>query len=389
MISPNHDSHEIRASILDVCLQLGALDSSNPVADWMFSEPSSSGPQSNEEKRYGSRFHERISPSLQWEGMTPVLHVQERHNPLSVVRFKPTSKSKSKPNTDPHHPDSALNERTVRRETGFSSLRSFFRRISVQKPEYRYHDVDKDAYNDGGRVLTNSRSLLRSKHHSGAERLTVPSVHGDSSPMPRSPLWASSSYEPQPIATPAANVLNDDRYSSDSDSDDDWEEIEIRPQSFLYALQHENKLPPGRRLKKNPRKNSPEQYARADNILSGKPFSFAIPRPHTPKGRRSTLRPLAVYGTHHSDANAQSLSTSTPPSPVILVTPADTPPCTPLINAAFQSPREPQLVHRPSMGYHNQFFVRDPQPATQKFASSLPPSSPSSPLGLRHPTPPL
>jgi len=388
MVPSNYDSHEIRASILDVCLQLGALDSNNPIADWIFSDPASSSRQSDEDMRHGSRFHERISPSLQWEEIVPVLHVKERRTPLSVVRFMPASKSKSKPNTDSHHPESALNERTTRRETGFSSLRSFFRRVSAQRPEYRHHDVNKDAYADGGQASTNSRSLSHSKYHSAAKRLTVPSVHGNSSPMPRSPLWTS--YEPRPIATPAVNLLDD---SSGSHSDDDWEEVEIRPQSFLYALQHENILPPARRLRKKQRNLTPEQYAKGESIPSGNihhNFRFAIPRPNTLKSRRSTLRPLAVYGTHRPNASARSLSTSAPSSPFALVAPADTP-STPSI--AFESPREPQLVHRPSMGYHNQFFVRDsPQPITQKLAPSLLPESPSSPRHQvcdRYPTPPL
>ena len=395
MIPSNHDSHEIRASILDVCIQLGVLDSNSPVADWMFSDSAPSNRQSEERKRHGSRFHERVSPSIQWEEMAPALHVKERRTPLSIVRFKPTSKAKSKPNTDSHHPETTSNERQARRETRFSSLRSFLRRASAQRPEYNYHEINKDAYS--GQASTNSRSLLQSEHHSGAVHLTVPSVHGSSSPMPRSPSWEGSSYEPQPIATPPVNLLDDPCYSSDSHSDDDWEKIELRPQSFLYALQHQNNLPPPRRLKKKQRRASTEQYERGESITSRKAhrsFSFAIPRPNTSKSTRSTLRPLAVYGTqfHHSDANAQS------PSPVVLVTPADTPPPTPLTATAFESPREPQLVHRPSMGYHNQFFVRaNPQLVTQKLLPSLPPSPLSTSRGhqvsagprIRHPTPPL
>jgi hypothetical protein len=63
MLQSRHDSSPIRGSILDVCMQLGALDSNNPIADWMFNDPAFSSQQGDGAnlKRHGSWFHERIS----------------------------------------------------------------------------------------------------------------------------------------------------------------------------------------------------------------------------------------------------------------------------------------------------------------------------------------
>jgi len=394
MTLSTHDSNTIRASILDVCLQLGALDSSNPIGSWMFgdSASSTSNQQNDEGKRHGSRFHESISPSLGLEG-TAVLQVEKRCTPFSVMRFGSPSKSKSRASPG-SHPESANDGRTARRETGFSSVRSFFRRASAQRSENHHYDGITDAHYHGGRTLS------QPKPRSAVERINASSMHGNSSSMPRTPLSPTSPHGPSPLATPAARNLHDD--GDHSFSGDDWEEIEVRPQSFLYALRHENgRLQ--RKLKKKQPRVSTEPSTRAESAEYTKPHrslssSFAFPRPHTPKHRKSSPRPVPVLppsgsqSHHHASLSTLALSSSFAPA-----TPPDTACATPLVNASFESAYKPQFAHRPSMGYHNQFFVRDTsQPIASKLAPSLPPSSPLSrrerrvsfpQLRARHPTP--
>lgn len=399
MIPPNDDSSAIRGSILDVCLQLGALDSNNPIAHWMFSDGASSSQQTEEGNWNGSRFHERLSQSLQLEDKA-VSYIEEHPPRFSSVRFKPASKSKSKLNTESHL-ESAHDEHAIRRETRLSSLLSFFGWASAQRSEHGHHDNNICAYDNGGSPAppTNTRPLFQPNLLFGAERLAVPSVDGNSSPMPISPL--SLSYGTNSMATPIIQTApNNDDQNGDSYSDDEWEQVDIRPQSILYALRHLNRPPPPRRLKKK-RRVSAEQSARTESDSTEEilhTFSCTFPRPSKSKTRKSTPRPLAVYPSsntesHRSYSRARSLSTPAPLSSLIL----DTPHSTHSTNTSLDLPREPLLEHRPSMGYHNQFFVRDQsQPPTPKPLPSLPPTLSSShrirrvsftPLGVRHPTP--
>lgn len=382
MIPPSHDSTVIRASILDVCLQLGALDSNNPVAEWMFNDLATSSQQlqSNEPERprkperHGSRFHERISPTLQLEE-TDVLDIEVRRTPW----FRRSRRSK--PNGELHTEYGA--EDKVRRETGISSLRSLFRR---RRSEGHHDDGNMDANDIGGRPST--LALHPSHHYSGAESSDALSNHRSLPPIPASSSQATSFYG---VATPVAqSVHGDGDRNDDSHNDDDWEEVEIRPQSLVYAMMLNNCLPPPKRLKKRRPKVTVEDIVEEDEQAQSVSCSLVLPRSMTPKSRKSTPRPrpLSVYSpsgtqSHRVYAHARSLSTPTPPSPSILVTPSATPQSAPSVDAYFgESPREPLLAHRPSMGYHNQFFVRHPsQPVASSPAPSLPPSSPSAHRG--------
>jgi hypothetical protein len=398
--SSDHDSTSIRPSVLDACLQLGVLDNNSPIAHWMFSEPASSG--TSEEggghlKRHGSRFHERISPSpaRRLEDVAaPVSH--EPRNPFSVVRFKSGSKGGSKPN-----PESANDVRTTRRETGFLSIRSFFSRASLWRSSN--NDGNTNAH-QGGRASTNSRSLFQSKH--AFERLDTPSpsVRNISSPMPGTPFPATASYELSPLATPFPRDLHDD---GDND-DDDWERVDIRPQSALLALQYEHGSLSPRRLKKKRPGVPVEQSPTTENVTPRRrhrSFSFSLPRPNMLKSRKSFPPPLSSSvappsdnQSHRPGLRTRSTSTSVPSSPSVFVTPYTTPRATSPISASFESPHTPQLAHRPSMGYHNQFFVRDSsQTISPKLTPPLPPSPPrgrrvslpQSESRTRHLTPPL
>jgi hypothetical protein len=77
-------------------------------------------------------------------------------------------------------------------------------------------------------------------------------VHENLSPIPRRPLSVTSYYERNLPPTPATQNLRNDSNDDDDESytDDDWETIEIRPQSLFYALRNKNSPPPPRQLKK-------------------------------------------------------------------------------------------------------------------------------------------
>ncbi|KAF9466721.1 hypothetical protein BDZ94DRAFT_1233606 [Collybia nuda] len=252
--TPTTNRDSLRASVFDVCLELGALDENSLVAEWMFNDPSSDGANIDDDRRTIGQE----SISIGWEDTVRAS--------AFAARLKQKGKSRQKTN------DSAINRDTSHEfGTGHISLnrRTFFQR-TARKSDTGIHR-DKIAFTSPshtGLISTNPKSFFRLKTRSttgppNTRNQPEPNLKASASlPTPDADLQASSSGTSAPVQVTSLG------------EDDDWEEIEARPQSPLYALKNKGINPAPVVLTKKKRFGN---YAKYNNDIEHAPEHYFSP----------------------------------------------------------------------------------------------------------------
>jgi len=254
----NRDSNGIRASIFDVCYQLGALDDNSLIAEWMFNDPLS--PRRPARRFPGTtRFQEVLTPVEEDEDSCEADDDEaQTHRRFPFSLFGPRSRSRSRsrskpaptaspPSPDDDEDDDDGSEEAIRSpETGGvdgqqqqqqqSPTRergSFFRRSvrrggkseMIDRRSRRSSRTASTRY-DSGYASMKSRSLLR-KLPGSETRMSAGDPGGEVSAPPLSSIRGSTS------RTPPELVQNGDS--------GEWEKVEAMPNSPKYALINKNK----------------------------------------------------------------------------------------------------------------------------------------------------
>ncbi|KAF5375934.1 hypothetical protein D9615_008275 [Tricholomella constricta] len=410
--SSNRDSNAIRASVFDVCLQLGALDDNSLVAEWMFNDPSTDSDSSSWNRNRRTRFQEVISSG--WEVTEENGHTERNRRHFLPFSFK-TSVFAARLRAGPRHQtgvvetrDQVTEEPSAREfEPGQVSLsrRSFFKR-SVHKPVAPRASQVTPGRPAHGRVSTNPKSFFHRKNRcEGAPRYPPgDSTNSEATNPPSAPVLVSNPTAPdtQPADPPQSpqDLLED--------GDDEWEEVEATPGSPLYPLNNKGINPPA--LFPHGDKNhhypaaitntEPEPDAEIDiRGATHHSLTFAFPRimfrrassrgsPSSQQKRASkasqksqTPSPLPTptpsprknlsiltgrANMKQKRGHHRGLSSSLPSSPFVLLTSDSSStmpqPTSRIVFSAEDAPVRPTAqslseAQSRSMGYHNQFFV--------------------------------
>lgn len=376
----NRDSNALRASVLDVCVQLGATDQNSLVAQWMFSDPNAD-----------LHYDERPRPG---RVMSSHQHIERPETGVTIVDGKRKSSFsftssfaaifKSK-----HRTMSRVDSKSDGGHDGNSSIDSpTSRRPSTRRvllnpgPEnYQYYSPEHD-------TVTSSTSSQRSPHTRSRPR-AIRSPTGLASIAELETSVASTVTPSDRIPFP--DMSNHDHHHDEPSDDDDWEKVEVRAGSPAYALHAFNKgmnttpaklrkphklskrRPPAADLHDTTENNHSEEHNHTTDTPSRKPSIIRtirkslFRRKSTPSRTTSLERPRRIT-THARSESYPHLNHPLPPHP----SPS------PRVN----TPSDP--AYRVSMGYHNQFFTSTPtRPAVRKKSVSFPAHSaqPSSPTG--------
>ncbi|KAG5652492.1 hypothetical protein H0H81_004848 [Sphagnurus paluster] len=413
--SSNRDSEAIRASVLDVCLQLGALDDNSQVREWMLNDPSTDGERQSRRRsvRPTTRFQDVISGD--WELAVEDAGQAERYRrnflPFSIkAPFVARLRSRSRHRGGDRKPLDSVPENVPPHEVGPErvslSPRSFFKRSIHKPPAPPTSDPPsptRPSYKDG-RVSISPKTFFKRKPPIGYEKELQPTtrmIH------PGHSYTSSSGSEP---TTPhhTSSDLPEERAS------EEWEEVEAKPHSPMFPLRNKGVNPPAFFLLDEPRYSATGTTDSTTTTTTESDISeidiqdathhnltFAFPRltfrrPTTPKtprktpgnsplnsslasspsaSARSTPTPsprkqlhILTVGRKQQHAHHQSLSSSLPVTPFVLLT-SDSNSSMPQPTSRIVFPDvEDDPVARPtalsfseahsgSMGYHNQFFV--------------------------------
>lgn len=348
-----------------------------------------------------------------------MVHDEKHHIPFSIrasafaARLRSKSKSRRKP-------DVLTTNELTNHELGYVSLsrRSFFQR-TVRKSDAGLHPDQPvvQTPTDDGHVSTNPKSLFRRKARSAAE----PPNAQKEFPMVPDPILKASPAAPTSDAAPQASsskALPHVQIASDLD-DDDWEEVEARPQSPLYALRNKGINPAPAVLTKKKHSGIPAKPS--EDAERTKPhhhrLSFSLPRsiflPSPSKRRKTTSHPVSPSPASRPRPNRRQLSVRTkaleprgvsislPSSPFLLVTSHDTSGepntlSTSVVVSPLNAPSPPPVfpvsvskTRRMSMGYHNQFFPDTPSKSAHPKSASYPslPQAITSQQGRQFPFP--
>ncbi|KAF8057090.1 hypothetical protein FPV67DRAFT_1530057 [Lyophyllum atratum] len=367
MRNSNRESNGVRASVFDVCMQLGVLDDNSLVGEWMFNDSSKDGDSSFRRQNRTTRFQEVMSAG--WEATEEKVPTQRRRHhfhPFSGFTARLRARHRHQASVI-ENPDTSL-EKPLGCEVGPGhislSRRSFFRR-SIHKhdaPRPTPSKETKPTCRESGRVSTNRRSFFQRK---------IPCETAPRSPPPP---------HTEPIVPPAS--LDD---VPEDDGDDEWEEIEALPMSPLYPLHNKGiNPPPFTPLDKNRHSaaattDTTDPDPDADIDIRGAThhnLTFAFPRlmasppkSHTPSPAPTPTpsprrKPLSILTSKAKLKHHRGLSSSLPPSPFVLLTSnsnSTMPQPTSRIVFSEDVPVRPTSLlseaERRSMGYHNQFFV--------------------------------
>ncbi|KAG6825134.1 hypothetical protein H0H92_004598 [Tricholoma furcatifolium] len=355
------DSSALRASVFDVCLQLGALDENSLVADWMFND-------SSESASNGENTSTRQAPSRPTRFTETFSPVEVAHDPprrrflpfsLKAVTF-PTHfcrRSKSNPKADNGPRRRLCKPKKFENATGSGrwslALRQGMkftdtsgnseRTTNVQRrSSLRTPPVRPSTLYDDGRVSTHPQSFFQ---------LKLPSrTVSHSSETRRSEIHSRSAI---PFDTPIySEFANPDRFDQprilpEDDDDAEWEEVEA-PDSPICRLPNKG-MNPSSPIKQ--RKSRPESSDTMDDDddtgvivhdASHNTFTFSLPRvvfqrpsrqarlsgssgPSSRRLSKSSVKrnstPLYTMPRRQSTSEVQhvrNLSRSLPSSPTIL-----------------------------------------------------------------------
>ncbi|KAG6861044.1 hypothetical protein C0995_004545 [Termitomyces sp. Mi166 len=410
-------SEAIRASVLDVCLQLGVLDDNNLVAEWMFNDPSPDGDSSLRPQDPTTRFTERISSECLIVPDREVPNERRRRLlPFSVrvpAFTKHLSQSQSRPTVD----KGSLHKKRPSRDARFNpvSWASFFKRAIhlSQTDEVGKRTSNIAVIHDDERISTNLRAF--SQCPSQADSLPGPQLRSETHPA-RSATFSNDTNIHSKFTKPQVLQVDYPHAIQEDDSDLDWEEIEAIPDSPLHRLPTKDV---------NPSAVSPlsPQSQRKSIRITGRDletgvvhdavhykFTLAFPRilfrrpskqachSLSSQRRRGSLflkTPVSSSPGKQSSVASSSMprkqlkvntmkarhfrnrSGSPPPSPFVLLTSRNNDvdlaiPTTQIVFSSETSPRptsESAIQAQGScMGYHHQFFV---QAQEEAFETSL------------------
>ncbi|RDB21888.1 hypothetical protein Hypma_011112 [Hypsizygus marmoreus] len=405
--SSRRDSGGVRASVFDICLQLGALDDNSLVAAYMFSDPSSDIEEYTSRRRYGTRFQEVISSGSDDVAGDAQKEKPHRHLlPFSIrpsaltARFK--GKAKAKPPVNAPLANTPQGEGSDI-DPGHVSLsrRSFFQR-SLNKPSERR--PDRTVHEEGVYVSTNPKTFFRRKRHLDATHSVVQEI------PPTSPDAAIDS-----TSAPVASTSQVEKSDSDAqhlppkdilpedDSDEEWEEIEAYPQSPLFPLNNKGINPPPVFPSQKKTSSAASQSIGAEPDIDAEikvqgavhhTLTFAFPRivfkrpspatkltppSPTPSNRSRNRKALSVRTT---SKHRRGFSKSLPSSPFVLLT-SDHNSSMPQPTSRIVFPDDAAITYTPmhpvsqknGMGYHNQFFTDPPKRRPKSVSVPTPPAN--------------
>jgi len=384
----------VRASVYDVCLEIGALDGNNQVAEWMFGE----GVISTHGHNRTTRFEEAISVN---DGEQP-REMPRRRRLLSFIIKAPTFTSKllcrAKSRTRANRVGIASsNDQSL--GTGRVSLNrhSFFRR-SMIKPARTLPpvSVEDPTFNERPNLHNGRRSMrpvsffqrrLQRQH-------VASSVYSQDSAVS---ISATLHHVPElePVSThnlPDIQIHNLHDIP-ENDSDGSWEQLEAIPGSPRYPLHNRGINPPAllsvdKKIRASIGTDGSDRDGDAEIHHGFIQYNFAVALPRlvslrrrsradrgTPSIRSKTSlkspsissslqssprkalsRIMTMRSSHSRTPSGESL----PPTPFVLLSASrDSPEPTSRIVFTDDEPLRPSL--RPSeqegaMGYHHQFF---------------------------------
>ncbi|GLB42819.1 hypothetical protein LshimejAT787_1202680 [Lyophyllum shimeji] len=248
----NRDSNAIRASVFDVCLQLGALDENSRVAEWMFSDPSEDS-DSFPRRNRTTRFQEVISAG--WEAVEEKAPQQRRRRyvlPFAIKAPVFTTRLRGRPSQQARAPETSepTHEKPAARELGpgYVSLsrRSFFRR-SIHKPpppRPEANNARKPVCDDSGRVSTNVKTFFQRKMRCEPSKTRPQEVPPPNAELNNATSAPPSTAGPGPSIVHPAVPPQSAHDLLEDDGDDEWEEIDATPGSPLYPLPNKGINPP-------------------------------------------------------------------------------------------------------------------------------------------------
>ncbi|KAF8063478.1 hypothetical protein FPV67DRAFT_1506743 [Lyophyllum atratum] len=408
MRNSNRESNGVRASVFDVCMQLGVLDDNSLVGEWMFNDPSKDGDSSFRRQNRTTRFQEVMSAG--WEATEEKVPTQRRRH-----HFHPFSGFTARLRARHRHQASVIetSDTSLGKPLGCEvgpdhislSRRSFFRR-SIHKHDAPRPTPSKDTKatcDESGRVSTRPRSFFQRKIH---YETTPPNAQQDVPPLnPQSDIVTPATSAPPLNTEPIVPPMRLDDVPED-DGDDEWEEIEALPMSPLYPLHNKGINPPPfipldktrhstaattdttdpdpdadidirgathhnltfafprLMFRRSPGRTTPSPSPQKKRTGRTSPPKSHTPSPAptpTPSPRR---KPLSILTSKAKLKHHRGLSSSLPPSPFVLLTSnsnSTMPQPTSRIVFSEDVPVRPTSLlseaERRSMGYHNQFFV--------------------------------
>ncbi|KAG6885498.1 hypothetical protein C0992_005118 [Termitomyces sp. T32_za158] len=418
----------IRASVFDVCLQLGALDDDSLVAQWMFNDRSVEDDSLLCRQNPTTRFKEMISSECL---VVPDIEVPDERRrrrllPFSV-RAPAFTKHLSRPQSQP-----STNKGSLIRKGPLGDVAS--NRMSISRGSLLKRKIDSSQTNertsktvgfDDGSVPPHPRTFLQRK-----SSILTPS-QADSSPRSHSqthPVRIVTSSIDTPIHSrfTKPQALDDPRACTvkEDDSDSDWEEIEANS-DYLLPNEGMNSMAafplPIRSQRQSTRTiDSDFDGGIVYSALRHK-FSFALPRVlfrqpskevhnnHSSQRRRnssslkfttsSSSKKTSVESSRSSstprkqlrmkitkEKHFRSRSEPLPPSPFVLLTSRDNDadPAMHTTQIVFSSetplPASRSAIEAQtscSMGHHHQFFVQAQEAASKTSLNN--PVAPFSP----------
>ncbi|KAG6833311.1 hypothetical protein H0H87_008943 [Tephrocybe sp. NHM501043] len=394
----NRDSHTVRASVYDICLQLGAFDDNSLVAEWMFSDRSSNGGTSSDRREEPVRFQEVVSSDFSASSEENVPKPRRRF--LSFFdALRSISMKKPSIGGEPSHPPN----RAVNRSSRVSLRRSSFFKGSGRT-------TNTATFSDNGRISTNPNTFFQRKLPSHGTFQIPPTLSVSTCTV--TPTHPGSINHDNRRCPLTSHMIQED------DGDEIWEEIEAIPDSPLYPLPNKGMNPPAvysRKVRKSrsDRENSTDLNAAVDEHAAAH-FNFTLAffqrsarqfRNTSSHQRRTSSMSSPRFTGSSSNRNSAMSSSPAPRKKLKINTPkarhirkpSNSLPPSPFgllkndgsnFVAATDAPARPTSesvlpAKESDMGYHHQFFVQAEKEALEKCRSGWSSMSPKPPVVSR------